>query len=168
MDLEHEGHVIEEDNTLQSEHVVEGVKDVPIFHTMLPYWSAIEIQTNDLMHLFEGIHDLLLKLWIKRKYNNGKNSIISPFGNEFDLLLCSQKLVNLFNRKIRSIIKHGKYWKASECMVFHLYLSHLLESFLPAHLFQHHMKLVAYTPLDPSTSCCSTTRTTAVLHNIPI
>lgn len=54
---------------LNIEHVVEGVKGIPIFHDMLPYWSMVDTETLDVMHLFEGVHSLLIKLWTKKIYN---------------------------------------------------------------------------------------------------
>lgn len=103
------------------EHVVAGVKGIPIFHEMLPYWSMVDMQTLDVMHLFEGVHNLLINLWTEKIYNNGISPRIScKAWQRFDALLCCQKLPAIFHRKVRSIIKDGKYWKASECLVFHL------------------------------------------------
>lgn len=113
--------------------IISGLKGIPIFN-LLKYWSMVETTTVDIMHHCMGISKTLIRLWSKM--------IPKDDGKQFDSLLTQEKLVSSFYRKVRSIITHGKYYKASESMVFLLYLSRLIKGYISNTLYEHHMKLV--------------------------
>ncbi|MNE56465.1 hypothetical protein D3C80_1513730 [compost metagenome] len=79
------------------------------------------------------------------QYNDRLGARVSKqMWESFDQLLLQQQLPSVFRRNIRSIIKHHRYFKASECLVFMLYTSRLTKHLFPANTpyFDHHMILV--------------------------
>ncbi len=101
---------------------------------MIEYWLIVETTTVYIMHLFLGISKTFIKLWSKM--------ISKDYWKQFDSLLTQERLVPSFHRNARTIVTHGKYYKACESMVFLLYLFRLIKWYISNTLYQHHMKLV--------------------------
>ncbi|KAL0478638.1 hypothetical protein AKO1_005034, partial [Acrasis kona] len=115
-----------------------GLLGVPVFR-LLPYWSMRKCQSIDIMHNISGNVKKLIKIWSKPSNLGG---LAAGNWEKFDKLLQQQKVTSNFHRKVRSAVEHGKYWKASESVVFLLYLTPLLESFMSREYYDHLLLLI--------------------------
>lgn len=102
----------------------------------LSYWSPRCCQSIDAMHLIHGVQKKLLKVWQSDSIISAKKWV------QFDRIYTQQKIHGVFKRPVRSLLDHGNYYNCSESLVFCLYLSPLLRSYLPQRHFEHHMLLV--------------------------
>ena len=102
----------------------------------LHYWKPELCHSIDAMHLVHGLHKKLIELW------SSKSLISSKKWQQFDRIYTRQKIHSVFKRPIRSIVEDGSYYKCSEALMFVLYLSPILKSYLPKEYFDHHMILV--------------------------
>ena len=103
--------------------------------TKLPYWSPALCHSTDAMHLVSNIHKTLLRHWTS-------GIIPASKWKQLDKELTAQKIHGVFNRKVRSLLDDGPYYKCSESMSFILYLSPLLKRYLSTRYYAHHILLV--------------------------
>lgn len=116
---------------------IDGIKGISIF-SILPYWSLVRFSAIDLMHLLEGLFKSFNKLWTKAKYSkNGLPRVSRHQWGEYDRLLTQQRIVGLLGRPVRSIIENGKFYKASEILVWFLYMYPCLEGVIPDDEYRH-------------------------------
>lgn len=116
---------------------IKGIEGITVF-CYLNNWNMSQFCSLDIMHLLEGLYKSFIKLWTKRKYSpTGSPLISSSSWQEYDQLLQKQKITNLFGRPVRSIATEGKYYKASEILIWFLYFYPCLKGFIPDKNYSH-------------------------------
>lgn len=116
---------------LRDNQVSNGIKGVSGLADLVDLVDGIPI---DYMHcVLEGVTKRILEAWVRSNRRAMAN---------VDLLLLQQRPPHEFSRPPRSILKHRKYWKASEYRNWLLYYSlPLLSDVLPP-LHLHHFALL--------------------------
>jgi hypothetical protein len=114
-----------------------SLKDISVFKA-LPYFQWTTSSSVELLHFVEGVFKTQIKLWLYPKFNNGTARISSDQWQQFEDLLLIQRLPELFSRKIRSVSIHFKYYKATEALLFFLYISQVLSWFEWFQPFKEH------------------------------
>lgn len=118
--------------------VVNGIKGSSPLTDLVNLCDGVPV---DYMHcVLEGVTKRLLEVWVK---STDSAAYIGPSMRQVDIALLMQHPPHDFSRPPRSIIKHRKYWKASEFRNWLLYYSlPLLSDVLPPLFVHHHALLV--------------------------
>ena len=118
--------------------VVDGIKGASILASMVDLATGTPI---DYMHcILEGVVKRLLEKWVTSPYK--PYYLSRQKVEEVDKSLIIQCPPHEFSRAPRSILKHRKFWKASEYRAWLLFYSlPLLITFLPP-LYIHHFALL--------------------------
>jgi hypothetical protein len=134
----HEMYLTDATKALTEGTIVNGIKGSSPLTDLVDLCDSVPV---DYMHcVLEGVTKRLLEVWAK---STDSAAYIGPSLGQVDKTLLMQRPPHDFSRPPRSIIKHRKYWKASEFRNWLLYYSlPLLSDVLPPLFVHHHALLV--------------------------